>query len=269
MKKIAIILMTFWTGIVWAEQPTCQSISNEAFAEGEHLRYNVYYNWKSVWAKAGFVTFDIKNSTIQNKELFHIKAVGKTYPFYSWFYKVHDVYETYVDKKTSLPTKFVRDVNEGGFKIDRQYDFNRETQKLQAKWKVNKAKEQSKTFDFNACTHDMLSAIYKMRSIDFTQLKIGDEVPVEVFLDNEMYQLAMIFKGHSEVDTKFGVVRCLKVEPRVISGRVFDEEKGVTIHVSNDANKVPVLIEAPISVGSVKAILDDYEQLKNITAMKK
>ena len=88
-------------------------------------------------------------------------------------------------------------------------------------------------------------------------------IEVEVFLDNEFYQLAMIYKGKAEVDTKFGKIKCLKVIPKVVSGRVFKEDEALTVYVSDDLNKIPVLIESPISVGSVKAILEDFDDLRN------
>lgn len=262
MKTIILILTILISLDGFAQD--CKT-NNAAFGDNEHLAYKVYYNWKAVWAKAGSVTFDINETTLNGKENYHIKAIGKTYPFYNMFYKVHDVYETFVDKETTLPNKFVRDVNEGGFKLDHTYDFNREIFKVHTVSKVNDHKENVKEFDFNACTHDLLSVIYQMRTLDFAKMKIGEEVPVEVFLDNEFYDLSMIYKGKAEVDTKFGKIRCLKVVPKVISGRVFKDEEAVIVYVSDDANKIPVLIETPISVGSIKAILDNFENLKNPT----
>lgn len=262
MKKVFLIILGLISLNSFASD--CET-NNIAFGANEHLGYKVYYNWKDVWIKAGFVTFDVKNATLNNSENFHIKAVGKTYPFYNWFYKVNDVYETYVDKKTTLPNKFVRDVNEGGFKLDHTYDFNRELFKVHTVSKVNDHKADIKEFKFNPCTHDMLSVIYQMRTLDLRNMKVGDEVPVEVFLDNEFYNLSMVYKGKAMVDTKFGKIKCIKVVPKVISGRVFQNEEAVTVYVTDDANKIPVLIESPISVGSVKAILDEYSNLKNPT----
>jgi len=262
MKKL-ILILTILIGLNSSAQD-CKT-DNIAFGANEHLSYKVYYNWKDVWVKAGYVTFDIKDVILNSKPNYHIKAVGKTYSFYNWFYKVNDVYETYVDKETTLPNKFIRDVNEGGFKLDHTYNFNRELFKVHTVSKVNDHKEEIKEFNFNTCTHDMLSVIYQMRTIDFKNMKAGDEVPVEVFLDNELYNLSMIYKGKAFVETKFGKVKCLKVIPKVISGRIFKDEESLIVYVTDDANKIPVLIESPISVGSVKAILEDFRNLKNPT----
>ena len=52
------------------------------------------------------------------------------------------------------------------------------------------------------------------------------------------------------------------VSPEVISGEVFEEGTEMNIYVSDDNNRVPLLIESPVSVGSVKAVLKNYSGLK-------
>lgn len=254
---IVIIIAVIFSGITKGQD--CLDTNNKSFGADEVLKYKVYYNWKDVWVKAGHVSFEVKEKTLNNKSVFHIKAKGKTYPFYNWFYKVNDVYETYVDKQSVLPHKFVRDINEGGYKLDHTYDFDRNKLKVHTVSKVNKGSTKIKDFDFNKCTQDMLSAIYYMRTIDFKKMYINQSKPVEVFLDNEFYNLSIVYKGKATVDTKFGKINCIKVQPIVVSGRVFKDEESITVYVTDDANRIPVLIESPLTVGVVKAILDDYE----------
>ncbi len=261
MKNLLIIILITISTIGTAQ--ICNNETNNAFGADEFLKYRVYYNWKDVWVKAGFVSFEVEEENLYNKSLFHITAIGKTYPFYNMFYKVKDVYQTYVDKETVLPTKFIRDVNEGGFKLDHEYDFNRETLKVHTVSKVNKHSTKTKDFDFNDCTQDMLSVMYYMRTFDYSKMTVNEEKPVEVFLDNEFYNLSIVYKGKATVDTEFGKIRCLKVIPKVLSGRVFKDEEALIVYVSDDENKIPVLIETPLSMGSIKAILIDYKHLKN------
>lgn len=261
MKNLIIILLLIIGNSSYAQD--CNTENNNSFKDKEFLKYKVYYNWKDVWLKAGTVSFEVKDEKLESTSIYHITAIGKTYPFYNLFYKVNDVYETYVEKGSVKPRKFLRDVHEGGFKLDHEYTFNRENFKVNTRSVVNKGKMNIKNFDFNPCTQDMLSAIYYMRTIDFKKMKIGEEKPVEVFLDNEFYDLSMVYKGKAVVDTKFGKIQCLKVQPKVISGRVFQDEESVIVYVSDDENKIPILIESPLSVGVVKAILDDFDYLKN------
>jgi len=261
MKNLLIIIFT--TISFFGISQDCTELTNKTFGDNEFLKYRVYYNWKDVWMKAGMVSFEVEEEKLNTESVYHITAIGKTYPFYNLFYKVNDKYETYVDRETVLPKKFVRDVHEGGFKLDHTYDFNRETMKVHTVSKVNKHKPNIKNFSFNSCTQDMLSVLYFMRNIDFKSMVVEDEKPVEVFLDNEFYNLSMIYKGKATIETEYGNIRCLKVVPKVISGRVFKDEESLIVYVSDDENKIPILIETPLSVGSIKVLLIDYKNLRN------
>ena len=65
------------------------------------------------------------------------------------------------------------------------------------------------------------------------------------------------------LDTEFGKVSCLVFRPYVESGRVFNEKESLTIWVSDDDNKIPLLIKADLAVGSLKASLIEFKKLNN------
>ena len=54
----------------------------------------------------------------------------------------------------------------------------------------------------------------------------------------------------------------MKFRPLVQSGRVFEEEESVTLWVSEDKNRLPIRIQADIIVGSIKADLENFKNLK-------
>ena len=61
----------------------------------------------------------------------------------------------------------------------------------------------------------------------------------------------------------------IKISPQVVSGHVFKEGTEMKIWASNDANKIPLMIESPVSVGSVKIVLKQWKGLKyEVTAKK-
>ena len=65
------------------------------------------------------------------------------------------------------------------------------------------------------------------------------------------------------IKTKFGKVKCLVLRPVLQKGRVFKDEESMTIYVTDDANKIPILIQSELLVGSIKIELADYEGLRN------
>src|SRR5690606_15278825 len=110
----------------------------------------------------------------------------------------------------------------------------------------------NKTFSIADNAQDLLSSFYYARTFDTDNLKPGDEIPVDMFLDHEMFVFQLKYLGKEIMKTPYGRVRCLKFQPLVQSGRVFEEKEGMTLWVTDDANKIPVRMESELVVGSIK-----------------
>ena len=79
---------------------------------GEALEYNVTFKGINV----GSATLTVEKSIdTSNKEIYQITGKGKTAPFFDIFFKVRDVYKTYLDAQEVRPIRFIRDIYEGGF----------------------------------------------------------------------------------------------------------------------------------------------------------
>ena len=111
---------------------------------------------------------------------------------------------------------------------------------------------------------DMVSTFYYLRNnIDTKNLKVGDEVKLDMFFDEENYGFKLKYLGRENLDTKFGEVDALIFRPYVMAGRVFKEEESLTLWVSNDKNKIPLRIKADLAVGSLRADLEAFKGLKH------
>lgn len=241
------------------------SIGNSAFQGGEELTYVVYYYLNSVWVAAGEVNFKVKDVGTQ----WNYSAVGKTYPSYEWFFKVRDEFTAYVDKKTLLPYLSVRDIKEGDFTFYDRVTFDQINHKATNKRGKTAAKTETRKFDLKECMHDVLSVLYYMRNIDFNQLKTNSKVPIKIFLDKEIYPLNVKYIGKETKDIKDnGKHKTIHISPEVIAGQVFKEGAQMHVWATDDANKVPLLIESPIAVGSVKCVLKSSKGLRNVSTSK-
>ena len=69
------------------------------------------------------------------------------------FFKVRDRYETYVNQD-GLPVKFIRNINEGGYKKHKQLYFDHNSQRVKV---VDYKNQTTESFDFELNTQDMLS----------------------------------------------------------------------------------------------------------------
>jgi len=248
----AVLLVGSFNASV-AQNDFC-SARNTSFKDGEKLTFRVFYNMGFVWINAGNVNFRTDVEDLKGRKVYHITGEGKTAKSYEWVYKVKDKYETYIDKETMLPLKFVRHVNEGGFKIDQEVTMNH------AK---GEAISDKKVYSIPKCTQDVLSAIYYARNIDYSKYKPGDKIPFTMFLDNKVYSLYIKYVGKEEIKTKMGTYTAIKIVPLLIEGTIFKGGEKMTVWVTDDENHLPLRIDSPILVGSVKVDLVGYDNLRN------
>ncbi len=251
------ILGTFLTAVVFTaiaggdryDQPVN---GDHAFTFGEKLKYRVHYGW----INAGETTFEIdqQRSKVNGSECYHVVGKGYSTGAFDWFFKVRDTYESYIDENDLLSRKFLRDVNEGGFTFNNRVTFDREN---------HTSTTLKGSYDIPVGIHDVLSAVYYFRSFDFNQLSVNDTLPVEIFLDDQVYKIMIKYLGKETITTQLGKFKTFKVRPMLISGNVFDEDAVMHIWVSDDANKIPIRIESEILVGSIKADLKAYSGLKH------
>ncbi len=244
-----IFIMAFTTLSFGQEQP-------RAFKGGEWLRYKMSY---SGWMRAGSAILEIEETELNGKKVLHSKGTGWTSGMIKWFFKVDDVYQSYFDKDSVKPYVFKRKIDEGGYKKDRQVTFNYTTNEAYVQDFI---KQKDTTIAVNRI-QDMLSSFYYLRNKDVRNFKIGDEIAIDMFLDNQIYRFKLRFLGKDTLKTKFGKVKTLKFRPIVQSGRIFKAEESVTIWVTADNNKIPVKMEASLAVGSLRADLEAYKGLAN------
>jgi hypothetical protein len=250
-------LLIFPSGITTQQQAIevdpIRKIKQNAFKKGEFLRFDVSYG---VFDTAE-ATLEIKQSSekVAWRNTMHIVGKGWSKGALSWFFKVEDRYETYMDEDAILPWKFIRHVREGGYELDREIHFNQYS---------NKAfvyQNDKKEYQVAPNTQDLLSAFYYARTLDLQNAKVGQEFVINTFFDREMYPLKIKFLGKEIIKTKLGRFSCLKFRPLVEQGRVFKEEEDMTIWISNDANKVPIRVTSDLLVGSINMDLVEYKNL--------
>ncbi len=248
-KKIIISLAALIVNMSFSQ--------DTSFQDGEWLKFKMSY---SGFLKAGNATLQVKEKKMHNKQVYHVVGKGWTTGMIKWFFKVEDRYESYFDKNTILPYKFIRKIDEGGYTKDIEIDFNQTTQIAHVH---NKKHNTKKNITTPKNVQDMVSTYYYLRNkIEIDKLKKDDEIKVDMFFDEENYGFKLMYLGDEIIDTDFGKVLALKFRPYVMAGRVFKEEESLTLWVSKDKNKIPLRIKADLAVGSLRADLEAFKGLK-------
>jgi len=246
---VCILLLTGLSLPIRADDDFCGGIRNTAFLAGEKLTYKVYYAVAGVYVAAGEANFNTTLERFNGKDVYHVVAEGKTYPFYDKFYRVRDKYETYIDTSTLQPYKFIRDVNEGGYKTYENITFVKS---------ANTAVTTQGVYKVPPCIQDVLSAIFYARNINFDHYKKNDTIPFYMFLDRQVYPLYIRYLGKEVIRTKYAKFRAVKFKPLLIKGTIFEGGEKMTVWVSDDPNHIALRVESPISVGKVSVDMSYY-----------
>jgi len=258
MKKIVFagIVFLMLASQAISSQPVKQA-NRDAFKKGEKLEFRVFYDAMLTGkVTAGYATLEVKtgNKTMQNRPVYHIVGEGKSRAAFDWFFKVRDRFESFVDEEHLIPYMFIRRTREGGYVKDDDVTFNHQ---------LNYASSRNDLKKIPTGVQDVISAVYYARNIDFSNATTGQNFKVNFFLDDSVYISVIQYLGKEVVKTKAGKFRCLKFKPMVATGKVFSNPYPMILWVTDDKNRLPILVESAVSVGSVKAELISFKGLAN------
>lgn len=235
-----------------------QSISPKikAFKPGEVLEYDVFYSWGLIWANAGYVSFSVKEEVLKEKTLFHFVGEGNSKHNWDWFFKVRDKFESYNDTNNLHPFKYIRNSNDGGDWVYNDITFDQKNSRAIGYIKTKKKPAlKIDTVKINYLTFDPMSMIYYARTIDYENFKVKDEIPITIILDNVVYYRKIVYLGKETITTDYGTFKCIKFKPTLIPGTIFKEGDAMTVWVTDDDNRIPIKVETPIVIGTVKVYL--------------
>lgn len=250
MKIFNYILLSFILIIPTAFGDQIPPVSgNLPFKNGEVLKYNLHYGFIS----GGMAIITLKQEALDNKDVFHATVLAKTTGIVDKIFKVKDIYESYFDLKTSLPYKAVRNVSEGNYKLREEVIYNRSDNTINSDRKGIVKVPQN--------CFDMISALFYLRRVNFSNYKIGDMVYIDTYFDG-LFPLYVIYKGKETISTKMGEMRCLKFVPIVEPGRIFKENDDMLFWLSDDENKLPISVKFDMIVGSFRCDLVEYQNTK-------
>ncbi len=262
IKSLSIVLCCFFIHTLFSQTPCV--IKNQAFKAGEELRFKVIYNWGFIWLESAEAQFTVKSTKYKGKVAYVLNGSGTTYSKYDWFFKVRDEFETILDSASFKPLVFRASIAEGSKKEWHNYFFNNEKKKAFTYVKKNNKSIVADSVKMSDCTIDVLTAIYYARNIDFSKCKINDTVNISLIIENKIYPIYIRYLGKGFYSSpEIGNFNCLKFSPLLIEGTIFKGGEGMVVWVSDDKNKIPVYVEAPIVVGSVKVKLISFKGLRN------
>jgi hypothetical protein len=226
------------------------------FQEGEEFTFVVYYD-APLFGKlnAGKANLELKKTEDKRlgKTVFHAVGTGFSSGTFDFFFKVRDRFESWFDIENLRSYFFTRRTNEGGYIADDDVCFD---------YKKGKAISRKKEKRIEMSVQDLVSAFYFARTLDIATIPVGGSFPINFYLDDSIYTSVIIYEGKEIVETRLGKFRTMKFKPMVVQGEVFDNPYPMFLWVTDDKNRIPILVKSEIIVGSINGELYKFKNLK-------
>lgn len=242
----------------------CVSSVNSFYA-GEKLSYQALYTWGFVWIHAANVQFSVTSQKIGSTPAYALMAKASSLKAFDWFFKVRDCFQSSITSEKLTPVWFDQNTSEGGFEVRQTYTFDQPGNRIFRHASITRRPNILDTVHIPSCTFDILSAIYYCRTIPFDRYKVKDMLTVNTLIDGKLYPIRFRFLGREIIPGLHSKEKysCFKIEATAVESTNFKENEKIYVWFTDDDNHLPILIEAKVVVGSVKAYLDTYEGLRN------
>ncbi|MBD3178586.1 MAG: DUF3108 domain-containing protein [Candidatus Latescibacteria bacterium] len=213
------------------------------FGVGEKLIYAIQYGL----IYAGDATLEIRNiAVLDSVKSYHVVSLARTNRAFDLIYKVRDHHESFIDYDNLYSIRFEKHLREGSFRRDEVVTFDQ---------KRHLAIYQDKEVGIPPMTQDFLSALYYVRTVDLVK---GEAVYLANHTGGKNYPIYVKVTGYDTVEVPAGEFDCIVIEPVLKTSSIFKHEGKLTIWLTDDNVKMPVLLRSKVVVGSFEARLKEY-----------
>jgi hypothetical protein len=242
MKKILLSLATL---LVFCSFTTDETV---VVPSGEKLIYAGSYNMSGLMTQLAQVTMSTEIVTTSKNSYLHLSCALETYSKWDKFFKIRDIYESYVNPTTLKPNLYKRSIDEGGYTKKEKYVFKGNAVTSTAK-KRNKP-ETTRTFNIGTSTQDVVSLLYKVRTLDFSKMTTGQTKSFTIVFDEKEIPVTLKYMGKESVKAgNLGQKECYKLSIGAKTDALKGKDKNL-IWLTADAKKVPALMRFSIPIGT-------------------
>lgn len=251
-RIIALLAVLLYTAAPAQKLITVDRCTNKwSYGNGETLDYTIKYSFIT----GGRASLSVRDTIVDGQTVHHVVGTARTSGMADVFYKVRDVYESYIDHNTQMPLKAVRNISEGRYRSYDEVIYDRDSSVVHT---IKRG-----TVDVPDGILDIVSAFYHARNNAFDDdLEVGDTILYTTYFANHIYPLRITYRGRETVKTKLGKIDCYKFSPVTEVGRAFQTEDDMHVWISTDNNHAPVKIQFDLKVGSFICELSGCSGLK-------
>ncbi len=242
---------------------------NNAIQAGESLNYNLSYNMSGIMNDVARITMETSEVKTKKSTLLRLKCTAATFSKWDSYFRIRDLYESYVNPNTLTPYLYKREINEGKhYKfVKYNYDYKTKTVKSFIRKKSKNFKsgfwDRNNTIKFNSGTRDIVATIYKLRSLDIHKAPIGSSDHFTVLFDNKESIFTFKLLGKETINTAIGKKECYRLAVEVSDPGVLKGKNANIVWLTADENKMLVYAKFKVAIGNGELKIQSASGLKN------
>lgn len=265
MKRMLTILTILLAAALPTLRVTAQcTAENTAFQSGETLVYDLYFNWKFVWVKAGSASMTITGTTYDGQDAYRCNLITRGNKRVDKFFVMRDTLVSVVNTGLA-PLYYRKGALEGErYKVDEVwYRYTDGKTHIRQRYRNHRAQVSVQNRVSASCIYDMLSMLLRARSFDGNAYKKGDKIRFLMADGDEVEEQTLVFRGHDkfQMENTGTTYRCLVFSFVEYEGK--KEKEIITFYVTDDANHLPVRLDMYLRFGTAKAFLTGSRGVRN------
>lgn len=257
-KRVFALLLLGLVSLIALQPVQAQcTAKNEAFKSGEHVMYDLYFNWKFIWKKVGFASLTVNSTTYHSRPAYRFNLLSIGSKKTDFFFKMRDTLTCYVSDKLE-PLYFRKAAEEGKrYTVDEawfSYKDGVSNIKQKRTWLEPVRAPEEMEYSDSRCVFDMLSILAQARSYDSRDYKIGEKIIFPMATGRKVEEQTLIYRGKQNIEANNDTTyRCLVFS--FVEYKKGKEQEVITFFVSDDKNHLPIRLDMYLNFGSAKAYL--------------
>lgn len=251
---LILLFVCFSMIITTPARAQCET-QNIAFKSGEHVMYELYFNWKFIWYKAGIASFTTNETRYKGQPAWRLNLLALSNKQADRFFKMRDTLTSTISEHMQ-PLSFRKGSEEGKrYTVDEAKFTYRDglcfvNQKRTRKGRETLITEQSDS----RCIHDMLSILAQARSFNPEDFTEGQKITFPMATGRMVEEQTLIYRGKEAFKAENNVTyRCLVFS--LVEYKDGNEKEVITFYITDDWNHLPVRLDMYLNFGSAKAFL--------------
>jgi hypothetical protein len=223
--------------------------TNTAVRPGETLVFDASYNMSGLGTNLAEVTLSTETVKTSKSTLMHLRCSAATFTKWDSFFKIRDLYESYVNPNTLAPSLYKRNISEGGYEKEEKYVYLPSTKKINTT-KIRKGKKEEGTITYKNGIDDVVTTLYKIRNADFGKMKVGESKSFSILFDAKEIPVSIKYLGKETVKAgPLGNKTCYKMSISAATDKLKGKDKNL-VWFTADERKIPVMMRFSIPVGT-------------------